>query len=1292
MKLYEDFYNSWVFALPFNFFNFNNKNTNSRLSFSVCLVFHFFSFHNFNFSPDKAFFLLNLYFKNVKKIMRKAIIILVLLLFIRIAKAYTISGCSAITSPGEYYLTQNINNAPIVGSNACIDIQANNVLLDCQNYLVDGIDDGIGIKIIRTTYQTVNITIRNCRVNDFYYGIRVEEARNVSILNSEISSNYWYGIFFNDGANNATVVNTRVIGGNYYGIGYIDSNYGNFTNNSILNNGFVGVNFDGSSYNFFYNNTVKGHPEDGIRVLDTTNSIFTFNWILDNYEGMWVSGSSNNKFFNNFFNNSINVYPGGANFWNTTRQPGVRIFTNGTEIGGNFWATPSGNGYSQVCNDSNQDGFCDEPYVLNSNNIDYLPYSLYYAPPPPPPPYCMLINQSGTYYLTEDIINSEVDECIIINASNVVLDCQNHYIDGVDKEYSSGIEILKPNVVVRNCRLKDWHFGFNILEGSVQLSNNIVESLFLGVAFHTNSNLDVDGFYGYSIASGINSWGASHVNFRNCLLIGTNEDSGIALLSAYNWTIRNCSISGFIFGIEIHESENITITNISSFENYIGVGIEAGNTILANSTMYQNSGYGLYLGGTEGFYSWNVLIYNNLFNNTNNQLINQFSYSTDYPNQYLACKFNVTKTQGTNIIGNPYIGGNVWSTPSGTGFSDTCSDDNNDGICDSAYTLFTYSGYNWIDYLPLKSGAVVACQRFPPEVSIIPSSQTVQRLQTAQYSIRIKNNNTVECTPSIFYIENILCQESSCVVCTEYGCHPPVFPRIRTAELQPQEVKYYPINVTPNQIGNFTFSYRVYDSSTWYYTDASANIESLPIPCEHRNPSVDWVSVFLLPRNITRFREDNCGWIYIINNDYGDVCVPRNFSLIPICPSDLECFPSGNFTLAQGERKEIKICAKPKSVKNFTMAFKVLDPITQYYKIMSWNFTTHPCAVLDIPITYTLYADVSYNSTCFTILSPGVFLNCNNHQVVGPFGSVGIDSYENNVVIKNCILKQWENGIRIGGDNTSIENVMVVGYNKTDFKTMGIYGAGVSNLLMRRVRIIEYFYGFFGYNIKNSSISESEFLNNTNGFIVDMQSQNVSVRKNSFLNNAYHIRIWEGSTMVYVEGNLIEEGQVGVELWRNVFFTFGNFIVGNEIKKVSVGMILEKVYGNTIHSNIFTPYYNDVILVQAGPNSWNSTRGGNYWSFANRTGFSDTCRDADMNGICDDAYVLDENNIDYLPLARPVIPVAVAKVCQICDPTGMGLLAIVCIIVNILFCFPILILILIIIFVIYSFLKKYRGD
>jgi len=81
-------------------------------------------------------------------------------------------------------------------------------------------------------------------------------------------------------------------------------------------------------------------------------------------------------------------------------------------------------------------------------------------------------------------------------------------------------------------------------------------------------------------------------------------------------------------------------------------------------------------------------IYNNYFNNTNNVLVE----NTQSQNIW-----NTTKTEGTNIVAGPFIGGNYWAYPNGTGFGQVCEDVDKDGICDLPYDIAGDS----FDYLPL---------------------------------------------------------------------------------------------------------------------------------------------------------------------------------------------------------------------------------------------------------------------------------------------------------------------------------------------------------------------------------------------------------------------------------------------------------------------------------------------------------------------------------------------------------------------------------------------------------------
>jgi hypothetical protein len=97
---------------------------------------------------------------------------------------------------------------------------------------------------------------------------------------------------------------------------------------------------------------------------------------------MNVNYNDKNKFYNNFFNNTYNVNisaNGGQNIgnhiFNASRTDGRNIIGQNV-IGGNYWAKPDRSGYSQTCNDADNNKICDEKYNLTLSstiNIDYLP-------------------------------------------------------------------------------------------------------------------------------------------------------------------------------------------------------------------------------------------------------------------------------------------------------------------------------------------------------------------------------------------------------------------------------------------------------------------------------------------------------------------------------------------------------------------------------------------------------------------------------------------------------------------------------------------------------------------------------------------------------------------------------------------------------------------------------------------------------------------------------------------------------------------------------------------------------
>jgi len=169
-----------------------------------------------------------------------------------------------------------------------------------------------------------------------------------------------------------------------------NSDNNNFISINITRAGW-GVDFVSSDNNILKNTNISSSSDCAIRMQTT---------------------STDNKIFNNYFDTkipSLCLFSSGTNYWNTTKQLGTRIYSNGTYIGGNYYTNSTGNGYSDTCVDSNHDGFCDqvydvyndtwcEPGVNCSDNVDYLPLSNKYGGP--------IINSNHSNKYGGPIINS----------------------------------------------------------------------------------------------------------------------------------------------------------------------------------------------------------------------------------------------------------------------------------------------------------------------------------------------------------------------------------------------------------------------------------------------------------------------------------------------------------------------------------------------------------------------------------------------------------------------------------------------------------------------------------------------------------------------------------------------------------------------------------------------------------------------------------------------------------------------------------------------------------------------
>jgi len=309
-----------------------------------------------------------------------------------------VSSCVDITSPGYYYLSSRISG--VQGSaDRCIGIYADNVVLDGNGYSLEGGGRGDGIFV----YKSRNVTVKNIAVRGYDIGITFDGSSNGVIENAVVVDCNWPGIYFALSSLN-TIVNVTVKN-SQSGI-YLYNSSSNTILNTVVSNSGPGIWLVGSSNNTIINVTATGNSDgvlisvlsNGNAVLNSTvvnnvcglsiglssHNTIANNVVSGNTYGLCFQNSSNNLIYNNYFKNlnAIHVYDESApNTWNTTKATGRNI-VGGGYLGGNYWSDPEEKGFSDTCIDSDGDGFCDEPFVIDENNVDYYPLKPQPAPTP----------------------------------------------------------------------------------------------------------------------------------------------------------------------------------------------------------------------------------------------------------------------------------------------------------------------------------------------------------------------------------------------------------------------------------------------------------------------------------------------------------------------------------------------------------------------------------------------------------------------------------------------------------------------------------------------------------------------------------------------------------------------------------------------------------------------------------------------------------------------------------------------------------------------------------------------
>ncbi len=228
-----------------------------------------------------------------------------------------VDGCGTFSTENAVY---NLNQS-ISSIGTCLNVTANNTIIDCQNNLVNySIGGGANTYGIYT--NKFNTTIKNCNITDgnwtsgiaSRYGIYVSTNNNSTLFNNSLDVNsssaiYLYRANFSNLTSNTAISNTT------HAIYVYESNFNNLISNVGTSNLRHGISLNSASNNNLISNTGLGLGcstcnTDGIFLYLSHNNNLISNIGRSTEEGILLYSSSNNTLTNNtgISNVSVGLY------------------------------------------------------------------------------------------------------------------------------------------------------------------------------------------------------------------------------------------------------------------------------------------------------------------------------------------------------------------------------------------------------------------------------------------------------------------------------------------------------------------------------------------------------------------------------------------------------------------------------------------------------------------------------------------------------------------------------------------------------------------------------------------------------------------------------------------------------------------------------------------------------------------------------------------------------------------------------------------------------------------------
>ncbi len=552
-------------------------------------------------------------------------------------------ACGAITFSGVYSMNQSILNEnvlPDAGTSGCIDIQAENVTLNCAGYSIYNTSltvPGVYSKYKNTTVRNCNITTGNTMIfnsaikldsanasfvinntlNTQYYGIYAA-GYNLSIENNTINGNA-IGIYLTGGVNGMIYNNTA--SSNIYAVYIYGGTLNKITRNTANSNSQNGIYIQNSNNNTLINNTANSNSQNGIYLESSHNNNLDANIGSGTSSGSGIAleGSNRNNITNNIANsNDIFGIKLSSSEYNVIHNNTAN--SNGASSGSGIYLFGSNNNNVTSTMASSGSGYGIRLYSSGSNKIEN---SVLTAPND-----CLQFDSSSNSNLAINNTISSCGEGLGIFSSN-----SNQAINNTIKSSGStgGLQINDgaQNIIVNN-NISGTAGGNDlvIVSTSNQNYNNTITSNNL-----VSSNKKV--YYNYSISNAdFNLTTTSSAGIVYCPLcnnitiqdlnLSAGNSRGVLFYKTYNSKIINSTINSNNYGIDVGTSDNTSIINTTtSFSLAYGIYIsDSVNVSIKGGTINNNTQSGIYIGAVSPERTSGILIQNTILNDNGYNAIN----------------------------------------------------------------------------------------------------------------------------------------------------------------------------------------------------------------------------------------------------------------------------------------------------------------------------------------------------------------------------------------------------------------------------------------------------------------------------------------------------------------------------------------------------------------------------------------------------------------------------------------------------------------------------------------------